>query len=934
MNYWKAKLAAYLHDPPSKCLDIATHRERSKAAFRQAGFTDEEIGRYFAHADHTAAAADRFPFPKSQAAGLQCAFDGTRNTFLHPLSADRLPFDTEFKSVEEAHELEMSIQPVLTSASLADLENDLVRWRARFLAHWRLWPQRAVERDRRFGFLPADTRIPDHTIWTHMQIVSALAGCIGVGTGTRWRPAFLKFQLGPVQEFIAAARSTRDLWSGSYLLSWLMAAGLKALSAEVGPDAVVYPNLRNQPLFDLHWRGDLWDKVRIGDCSVWESLRRDARERAKGSPIDNPDLDLLTPNLPNVFLAVVPADRANELGHLVDRAIRDEWHAICQSVWSKVEPSGLLDFLPPGLARTDARKRFDDHTQRFLSIAWQALPWPESLSDESLSDARALAARLPAAKHENGEKTLLDRFDAVVRAATEAMPRDHRDGRFYAGGDAGSKDQLTNTGLAWSLLAAVNGWCLDAVRQTRDFTAWKSGGWNETGVAQTKDGLTGKEEMLFGGKGFSESVKRLPEDLANLFKHDDPVGAITLVKRVWHGSWLADKWKLMAKPGQFPMPNTRTLAKGNPFQDDSEDCLDSDSNEEGSGKYFAVLALDGDQIGKWVSGEKTPTYRSVFATYGDQDTAALEYFNRNSNPDGRGMLQDRFAELLDTRRLVSPSYHLQFSECLSNFALYCARPIVEAFHGRLIYAGGDDVVAMLPADTALACAQALRTAFQGRDVMGLHDNRLFSSPVPGFLTSSDHLDRHSRPIPFPVPGPKADCSVGVAIAHFKSPLQDVVREAQRAEKRAKGELERSAVAVTLMKRSGEIIRWGSKWESTGLGALAAIIDGMKNEVVSAKFPHRVVALVEGYRTGREYPYGGPAPTDDFEPVAARILEHDIDTAIDRQRGTNYSQVSAEEIRNKILGYLNSPFLTNAGHKIDALIGLCQTAAFAHRTARD
>ena len=40
MTHWKRKLAAYLHDPPSKALDIKTHGERSDAAFRQAGFTD------------------------------------------------------------------------------------------------------------------------------------------------------------------------------------------------------------------------------------------------------------------------------------------------------------------------------------------------------------------------------------------------------------------------------------------------------------------------------------------------------------------------------------------------------------------------------------------------------------------------------------------------------------------------------------------------------------------------------------------------------------------------------------------------------------------------------------------------------------------------------------------------------------------------------
>ena len=59
-DHWKRKLAAYLHDPPSKALDIKTHGERSDAAFYRAGFTDEaEIGEYFRHADHTGAAADR-----------------------------------------------------------------------------------------------------------------------------------------------------------------------------------------------------------------------------------------------------------------------------------------------------------------------------------------------------------------------------------------------------------------------------------------------------------------------------------------------------------------------------------------------------------------------------------------------------------------------------------------------------------------------------------------------------------------------------------------------------------------------------------------------------------------------------------------------------------------------------------------------------------
>jgi len=112
-NFWKRKLAAYLHDPPSKCLDIRNHGDRSDAAFRQAGFVDSEIGDYYKHADHTGAAADRLPFPASHSSGLSCVFDGVRNAFHHPLSGCLLPFHAEFRSVEQGIEGEGDVQPKL-----------------------------------------------------------------------------------------------------------------------------------------------------------------------------------------------------------------------------------------------------------------------------------------------------------------------------------------------------------------------------------------------------------------------------------------------------------------------------------------------------------------------------------------------------------------------------------------------------------------------------------------------------------------------------------------------------------------------------------------------------------------------------------------------------------------------------------------------------
>ncbi|MBK8265600.1 MAG: hypothetical protein IPK80_30260 [Nannocystis sp.] len=44
-------------------------------------------------------------------------------------------------------------------------------------------------------------------------------------------PALLILTLGPVQDFIAAARRCRDLWFGSWLLSERSKAGAAAIAA-------------------------------------------------------------------------------------------------------------------------------------------------------------------------------------------------------------------------------------------------------------------------------------------------------------------------------------------------------------------------------------------------------------------------------------------------------------------------------------------------------------------------------------------------------------------------------------------------------------------------------------------------------------------------------------------------------------------------------
>jgi CRISPR-associated protein Cmr2 len=145
-DFWKRKLLAYLHDPPSKCLDLGGHLENAANLMRAAGFSDEEARAYNRPADHTASSADRLPFPSSLSGGLSCTFDGVRARFRHPFGGGELSFHREFASAELAFETDQTIQPVCDVDALPADE----QWRARFFAHWRLYSRNALERDYRF----------------------------------------------------------------------------------------------------------------------------------------------------------------------------------------------------------------------------------------------------------------------------------------------------------------------------------------------------------------------------------------------------------------------------------------------------------------------------------------------------------------------------------------------------------------------------------------------------------------------------------------------------------------------------------------------------------------------------------------------------------------------------------------------------------------
>ncbi|MCA1964850.1 MAG: type III-B CRISPR-associated protein Cas10/Cmr2, partial [Prosthecobacter sp.] len=497
--YWKRKLAAYLHDPPEKPYDFGP-RHIERAGIHALSFgVDELWKRMGSNSDWTSAAADRFVFPSGQAIGKNLGED-LRPCFIHPLSGKEnqpaLPTDAlKFPGQAEAEEWLGDIRPDWKSEDPHTL----------FLRAWRHWSGYAAQhpkgREKGAGllpYLPADTRIADGSIWHHCAIVSALESTRSSDEpGAPLKPAFLLFQIGPVQDFIAQARSTRDLWSGSYLLSWLTMHAIKAVADHCGPDAILFPSLKGQPLYDF------LEQQRLG-------LEQDFAKAARQE-------DVLVPGIPNRFLAVVPQDFDAEA--IVAAAFKTEWHTIAATCRAWLEKEGIgFD------AHHD--QLWENQIASHWQLTWQLWPW------QSADAALTAFQQIP-----------LGRENAIhlAKAVAEAIPDAHKDSRCY-------RDGKLDPGWAWSAHYQLCQHALDARRSLRDFHGLPTDFTRKPGH---RDALSGREEAVLQAEAMEEAVKKSTA-LKHLFRHIEPLGAANLIKRVWHKAYLA---RLQEVEGKKHLPN-------------------------------------------------------------------------------------------------------------------------------------------------------------------------------------------------------------------------------------------------------------------------------------------------------------------------------------------------------------------------------------------
>ena len=888
-TFWQTKLHARLHDPAEKALVLLRDPEgheggTCKALLRDLGFHNLPVGEWLEpdnadvldgvlfkqgipitmyrdvkRADWWAAAADRPQWPLEKittnagktlkvAPGAQVPWTQAP-ILIHPLTGEQL--DLKKLAETDITDIKQRSLSHFSNLTIKDEASGEPDWRKTLLACWRFGPELGEEDDSgKLGFLwpllPADTRVPDHSIWDHLDLTSAFAGAFAAD-GSR-EAALLALSLGPVQPFIAAARSTSDLWSGSHLLARLSWEAMKVICERLGPDAILFPRLRGIPQVDL------WLRDEIGLPNDWFKQC----EWTKSATDANP---LFAAAMPNRFVAIVPADQAKELAEDIEKQVRD-WlqNKGRETVDRLLEETGLADGNEK-YCHTQMRKQLEG----FQEVHWAAVPFslikPRDQDKQTdLDVSRLQEAMAPFFDANEGEssgflasdvwKVLVEQWDdnitfwspnpgvlypAVYDLAERALAASKAVRPFGQLAQNGWRDSLTGES-EWLTPDKAD---IDIPQGQRDGTLWQK-------LHGEKPSWARQGEYLGG----LSAVKRLwptlfAEEAASAIKEDGDsavsrfiVSTHTMALAAQLEKWLGqngqlsdEAQKLLDEYDLDPVALPRKLMADYPNHpsieqakrlpslldraDDTEDeqeakklrkavkdtLLDKQDKLEA---YYALLLLDGDHMGRILSGDKLAIpYEQSFHPHPDFRKFVKKKAKANA----------KIRKYVESLRALSPNCHLAISAALNDFALHVVPHIVEREHpGRLIYAGGDDVFAMLPVQDLLPTMQSLRNAWSGcdpkyqdKDWGDMQRARQAGKLVckNGFTLLRNRL--------FRMMGQGATASCGAVIAHHKAPLAAVRRELQAAEQRAKDEGGRDAFSITIVKRAGGALRLTGKW---------------------------------------------------------------------------------------------------------------------------
>lgn len=729
-----------------------------------------------AYADHISSALSRIVVKDAPMVNFE------ESRFIDPFTAE--------SSKTEAPEDHKEVVEVFKNLGKLNFPDQQERAKFFFLFLWRFLPDIFPWIEKH----PADSRAPNHSIYDHLVQSSCIATCLD--KGDKPAPAFLLFTISPVQSFIAIARKTSDLWAGSYLISYLIYKAIEVIMDELGPDHIIFPNLRGQPLVDLwlyekhfkdyenHFKDLNINKIGAFDFEKWkDSLKTDK---------------LLIANFPNRFLAIVPYGRAKDIAKECQEAIGKAIDELLEKVES----------LNDNKVKEEVKKVKDvikEHLTKYLKIYWVVLPFYKG------NDHKDVDSIFEDYENLVGKNDLYN----VVKKVVENLP-----------------DGYKNVGNVYSLLVDLTERFLASRKAIRDFEVIKiekenierchlCGEYGVLNISWENIGrkYVGESERLCGMCFFKRLLPKLIENKFGLELKFPSTAEMATVK--YKEDLHNDLRKIEKFLDNYNLPKTASVPKlkNNSLYDiDGQWLMESSYRKEYLKReyginvpeeeleemrkflnekkikppaYYAILSVDGDNMGKWLKGENLPTVEELI-----HEKVRDELFKR----------YETFKAFFGKSHPMSPSFHNLFSRRLSEFALEeVSKRVEKVYYGKLIYAGGDDVLAFLPVEDSLKCAYDLNNAF--KDLLG----------------------------------EKASVSAGIVFVHHKYPLSLALREVRDAQKKAKRDYGRSAVCIKHISGSGQVRTTGFRWEDKNF--FDEIVEKYSREELSSKFAYDLVDVV-------------------------------------------------------------------------------------------
>lgn len=907
--YWQAKIWGLLHDPILKALHDNTGRGGEGAwevlACMQGWVSPKDsdksgsplCGKWLEHialCDLLASASDRAAIGR---VGTNVDYDGNGIEIKHLLSGETLQLQLGqwhdyLMELKNRREWLSEVEEISIPDSIRHCENP----RKVFWWLWRCYGEvisKSLDRDRNLPeepclpLLPADTRIPDASLWSHVTMTSALAGALtgyqrddaaypkkGATVNKDYyksRPHVAIFSFTPVQELIKASRKMRDFWAGSWILHYLSAKVAWAIAKKYGPDTLLYPCLYQQPLIDL------WLLEQYPDFDEW---------------IETPgERQLLTAGFPNVLVIILPdnGDSSTEeeiknpvkaAMQFAEQTLRDEWLNLGEKVLKYLQDRRWMPAIN--------LKTWDDWLESQWQTYWTALP---------LGDAEAELHQSPRVDGNTEKEKVYQEWeekqndfaqppeDLLVQAEYEFVQAvlKNLEGEYVS-----NRQPNLNVGSWWASIFDRAKFGLNAVKNNRNWQIPTAFGPRSTisGLGpvvhpiskdKKKDWVTEGETRnawsrnmgLFDGieeLNATEVVKRglhkiLPDILTNINRsewyypdltsgvagwlrqmereeneekkeqnqkkiehYENACQRITekfkwteeIAKSAWGIPWIEEKKE---RPIKWKHP--RLLNAGWAIEDFN--AKDDKSPEEikkelaelrgcisgyfapgnNPTDWYAIAAGDGDGMGNWLKGKPLDNYEKFIP---EALKAKLGRLPNNT--------QEAFQEFLKLQKRMGPSTHSALSRALLDFSNQLLPYLTEnRYAGRLIYGGGDDVLAYTNLWEWDSWLWDVRQCFKGDKDSG---NEFDNEGNYWRWIDGKKLPKNLSNRPLFTMGSKATISFGIVLAHHSVPLAIALENMWEAEEEAKEHKspdgkKKDAVQVRVIYGNGNILKATTKF---------------------------------------------------------------------------------------------------------------------------